>query len=181
MALEYINGLELAVEDLNEEKKEFDRALITKEYNTFNYIVWEFDGYSNFACSGFFVLKKDLLGNDIQNISDTTKRMSHIFVTIFPQIDKTYAIFSYTQSNKELFKDYIEQMNKLTIVQRKNYINNLIPLELENVVVKPSAWDSLSDTKKQEFDILFHSQLIDFEGISYSNILEATSYDFFSL
>lgn len=176
-----LRGLELSEKDLLYDKKKFDKALLKEKYNLFNYIVWEFKESAKFAASGFFSLVKDLNGNRMQNLNNEKHIIKHIFITIFPEESKTYVIFSWMKKNNIFFKRYIKQMNSLNIKQRKNYINHLIPLELENIVINPKAWNKLNYEQKDEFYRLFraHSS-IDYDNIC-KDMLEDTTYDLFSL
>lgn len=177
------SGFELAINDLESCKKEFDNALINEEYDILSSLVWEFEQPIKFAASGFTVLDKDLKGNRLQDLSDLTKEMKHVFVSIFPEGEKTYCIIAWLKSNNDLFKGYKEQISELDINQRKIYINNLLPIITENITINPEAWDRLEQYKKDEFGMLLYgmADLFSFESGENYNMLEPTSYDLFRL
>ncbi|EGT0000964.1 hypothetical protein I9Y31_003295 [Clostridium perfringens] len=177
------SGSELSINDLDECKKEFDNALITKNYDILSNLVWEFDHPIKFAASGFTILDKDLKGNTLQDLRDKTKKLNHVFVTIFPEGEKTYCIIAWLKSNDDLFKGYKEQISNLNITQQKVYINNLLPIITENITINPEAWDNLEQFKKDEFGMLSYgiADLFSFESGENYNMLEPTSYDLFNL
>ena len=39
-----------------------------------------------------------------------------------------------------MFSSYYEQLNGLDEVKKRNFINNLLPMISENLVVNPEAW-----------------------------------------
>lgn len=88
-------GNQLAVSDLEEAKKVFDQAIISKKYDVLTSVVWEFKKTINFAASGYTALTKDLNGKQIQDIMNHDIPMKQVFFTIFPERDKSYCILSW--------------------------------------------------------------------------------------
>lgn len=176
-------GFELAKNDLEAEKDEFDNALLSEKYDILTSVVWEFDNTIKFAASGFSALESDLQGKKIQDLNDTTKQMKHIFVTVFSEGEKSYCIISWLKSNNEVFKNYKEQITNLNVDQKKIYINNLLPIISENITINPEAWDKLEQYKKDEFGMLLYgmADLFTMETGEGYNMIEPTSYDLFEL
>lgn len=177
------SGFELAKNDLEVCKIEFDNAFLNKKYDILTSIIWEFDKPIKFAASGFTALAEDLDGNKIQDLTDIDSRMKHIFVTIFPEGERSYCIISWLKSNDTLFDSYKKQLNELDVQRRKIYINNLLPVITENITVNPEAWDKLEKYKKEEFGMLIYgmSDLYSVFSNEYYNMLEPASYDLFEL
>ncbi|WP_073007618.1 YecA family protein [Clostridium amylolyticum] len=180
---ENFSGFELAKDDLEVCRIEFDNALLNEKYDILSSVVWEFDKPIKFAASGFTALAEDLEGNKIQDLTDIDTRMKHIFVTIFPEGEKSYCIISWLKSNDTLFEGYKKQLNELDIHGRKIYINNLLPVITENITVNPEAWDKLEKYKKEEFGMLIYGMADLYSSFSdeYYNMLEPVSYDLFEL
>lgn len=51
-------GNALALQDLENDKDYFDRAILDKKYNILNFIVWKFNQPIKFAATGFYLQKK---------------------------------------------------------------------------------------------------------------------------
>lgn len=177
----FLKGLKLSVEDLKLEKEIFDKAILEQNYDVLDGIILEINKWCNFACSGFWVLTKDIKNNQIQNIEDKDIKLKHVFLSIFPENDKTYIILSWTKQNSNIFREYKKQLEALTEQERKNYINNIIPLEIENVVVNPDSWEKLERGIKDSFGLAYNGAFIGFDKLIYENILQNPGYDFFSL
>ncbi|EOR28086.1 hypothetical protein A500_01200 [Clostridium sartagoforme AAU1] len=180
---ENFSGFELAKNDLEVCKIEFNNALLNDKYDILTSIVWEFDETIKFAASGFSALAEDLEGNKIQDLTDVNTKMKHIFATIFPEGEKSYCIISWLKSNNGIFEKYKEQLNNLDCIQRKQYLNNLLPIITENITINPEAWDKLEAHKKDAFGMLFYGMADLFSMITNRtyNMLEEQPYDLFDL
>ena len=174
-------GMHLAINDLEPVKRKLDAALINKQYDTLTSIVWEFDGFSKFAASGFEAPTTDLEGTPIQNLLDFSIPACHIFYSVFPQNDSTYVIIAWLRENDELFSGIKQQLSGLSTEERKNYINNTLPICTENIAINPSSWDKLTQNEKDAFGILFwgFTILAEHEGHHF-NRLEKPTFDLFS-
>lgn len=175
-------GFSLAISDYEEEKTLFDKALVERRYDVLTSVVWEFDQFSNFAATAGEAPEYDLAGRKIQDLSVATVSARHIYISVFPENNKTYAIIAWLKEYNELFSSIKKRLDSLTEAERKNYINNTIPIIAENVVIKPSAWDAMSERAKQSFTQLFIG-MADFWGIDGEpyDRLATPSFDLFSL
>lgn len=182
---EYIetgNMFELSVQDLNKVKIIFDESLLKNDYhNKLNSLIWEFDQDSKFAATGFVALEKDLNGNRLQQIGDTSITMKHIFFISFPQNGKTFSIIAWLTENNELFKSFELQLMALTKEQSINFLSNLIILNTENLAINPEAWDSLSEIQKHDFYFTYNGWRFGIEDQIYESILERTEFNLFDL
>ena len=108
--------------------------------------------------------------------------MHHIYICVFPCNDKTYAIIAWVKQYDNLFLSIKEKLLSLTEKEKKNYINHTLPHITENIVVKPSSWDKLSENAKDEFGMLIWgmADLMEHEGIPFDRFSEP-SFDLFSL
>ena len=175
-------GFDMAVADYEEEKKIFDRALIDKDYNVLTSVVWEFDGFSNFAATGAEAPIFDFLGNQIQDLLNLSISVRHIYTCVFPENGKTYAIIAWLKEYDALFSTMKEKLDSLTEEEKKNYINNTIAITTDNLVIKPSSWDAMPRKSKQAFTILFlgWSDVLAVGGKSYDRFRKP-SFDLFTL
>ena len=144
-------GFELAIKDFLLDKKEFDNLIQNKCFNFLINRVWEFEGEVKFAGSCFYSPKKDFEGKRIQNAENVNEPLSHVFLTVFPQEGKTYAIISWLKKDELLFKSYGFSLDKLNNNERRNFISNELLRSGENIAINPESWDSLSKEKKELF------------------------------
>ena len=175
-------GNKMAIEDFIEDKKIFDKAILEKDYSVLTSIIWEFDKAVKFACTGFEALQYDLNNRRVQDLLDFSKPAQHVYVCVFPENEKTYCIISWFKKNDGMFSSYYEQLNGLDEVKKRNFINNLLPMISESLVVNPEAWEKLSQSQKNEFgSYVWGIETIAQEmGIKVDRT-EAPSYDMFEL
>jgi hypothetical protein len=175
-------GMHMAIKDFQYVKKIFDTALLTGNHDVLTSVLWEFDVPIKFAGTGFEAMEHDLEGNKIQDLLNPNVLAKHIFVMVFPEGEKTYCIISWLKENDVLFAGYKQQLLSLPEEKKKIYINNLLPMISENIVVNPEAWDRWEEYKRNEFGAIEFgmASLFETEG-DYWDRLESPVYDLFEL
>ena len=175
-------GMHLALNDFRPVKAKFDKALLDGKYDILTSVIWEFNQPVNFAGTGFEAMSRDLKGNEIQNLQNIQILAKHIFVTVFPESEKTYCIISWLKEKDDIFSEYFTQLQQLNEQQKRNYINNLLPMISENIVINPKSWDMWEENKKNEFSSLIWGMetLAETSGIIWDR-LESPAYDLFEL
>ncbi len=176
-------GFALAVNDYEEEKKIFDEALLTGKYDdVLTSIVWTFDNFSNFAATGAEAPYLDFESKRIQDLRNPEVPVRHIYISVFPENNKTYAIIAWLKRFDSVFSSIFKKLNKLTEIERRNYINNTIPIIAENIAIKPSSWEAISEQAKEEFSMIFFGlpDFMEMEGKKFDRFQKPT-YDLFSL
>ncbi len=108
------SGWEMAIFDYNEEKSLFDNAILQGKYDILTSMVWEFEGFSNFAVTGGEALTYDLYGKQIQNLLDPSTPAGHIYLCIFPENNKTYAIIAWLKKYDSLFSGIKDKLLSLS-------------------------------------------------------------------
>lgn len=175
-------GFTMAVDDFREEKSAFDDALLTKHYDVLTSIVWYFDGFSNFAATGGEAPSLDFDSNQIQDLLNPHIPVRHIYYSVFPENNKTIAIISWLKIYDDIFSSIKERLNKATDIEKRNYINNTLPMIAENIAIKPSSWEAMSEKAQEEFSMIFYglADFIELDGLKF-NRFQAPSYDMFLL
>lgn len=175
-------GFNLAVSDFEQEKQIFDKALLEKKYDVLTSLVWSFDGFSNFAATGAEAPSLDFSSKRIQNLLNPKVPVRHIYITVFPENDKTYAIIAWLKEYDKLFSTIKDRLCSLTEREKKNYINNTIPMVSENIVIKPSSWNAMSKSSQEEFSMIFYGlpDLMEMKGRKFDRFAKP-SFDLFAL
>lgn len=150
---DYFLGTVLGSSDNKKIKEKFDDAILNKNYDIIKYYVWEIPFKVNFCCCGMVQLFKDLLGNNINNyedLSDINKPMKNLFINIFPEKNKSYCIFSWLTDDFE-YNNFTIQFSKLTLKDKINYMNNMLPKETDKIFINPKLWNKWGSTIQQSF------------------------------
>ena len=163
-------------------KRIFDDALLNRKYDVLTSLVWTFDGFSNFAASGGEAPARDYENNLIQDLMNPSVPARHIFLSVFPENDKTYAIIAWLKQYDSLFSSIKERLMKTSNNEKRNYINNTIPIIAENICIKPSAWNALPKIEQDEFGMLFFglADIMETTGQKFDRF-QKPSFDLFDM
>ena len=88
----------------------------------------------------------------------------------------------YPYEYDDVFSTIKQRLDALTVQEKKNYVNNTLPFITENIAIKPSSWDALSEHEKEEFSMIFYGlpELMEIEGEKFDRF-QRTSFDLFAL
>lgn len=126
-----------AENDIIENKKIFDDAIIKNNFSIIDTEVFELPAFYPIAVSTAFYLDFDFEGN---NIIHSEERMENIFVTLLPNKNKTYFLISYFKQDKGLYGDLGNQLRKRNNL--KSDITMLIAAHTENVYFNPTYYET---------------------------------------
>src|SRR5699024_5803725 len=133
---------ELAIQDNQKIKDIFDRSINNNEFDILENIVWKLDYEIDFSTTSMFALEYDLEGNLLNDITSTEEeRMKNIFLTIFPEDNKSYIILSWLKEDGETYKNFKEQVKELKNEEVITFFNNLIVNNTENIAISPRLWN----------------------------------------
>ena len=175
-------GFSMAVDDFREEKSVFDEALLKKRYDVLSSVVWSFDGFSNFAATGGEAPSLDFDSNIIQDLLNPQTPVRHIYYSVFPENNKTFAIIAWLKDYDNIFSSIKKRLNETTDIEKRNYINNTLPMVTENIAIKPSSWEAMPAKSKEEFSMLFYgvADFIELGGKKFDRF-QKPSFDLFLL
>lgn len=176
------DGMKMAIRDFAIEKDVFDTAILSKKYDVLTSIIWTFDGHANFSGSGFDSPSVDMRGARIQDLRNIREAYKHTFLVVFPENNFVYAIIAWIKQNDSVFSGLYTQLNNLSVQERKNYINNILPHISENIALNPDSWSKWDSVQKSEFEYLV-SLLSSFDDMFDENFkyVEKPSFDLFAL
>lgn len=178
------NAIQSSTKEFKVEKDAVDKAILDSNMDVFESIVWRFDKEINFAASGAVIIEKDLEGKLLQDIK-SEKNLNHLIFSIFPEDNYSIAVFGILNKEDNPLHKLIFQLKDLTEVQRKNYINYLIPIATENLVISPSSWERTDVNFKEKFLDNFIDIYRMFEAIGFERNtgyqIDDQGYDLFDL
>lgn len=157
-ASSFMNYGEQSKTDIEENKKLFDVAIQTNNYNAIESEVIELANFYPIAASSAFYLDFDFEGNEILHSAD---RIENIFVTLIPKIkeNKSYFILSYFQEDKHLYGNLGEQLRKRD--KLKSDITMLLGAHTENVFFNPIYYKTFIEEHEQILHVLMSETQMD--------------------
>lgn len=176
------NGYELSTMDYEYEKEIFCKALLSHDYDVLTSIVWVFEGESHFAATGGEAPAYDANLKFIQDLSNPDICVRHIYYSAFSEDGKTYFLISWLKGFNEIFKAHFEKLLSLSLQERKNYVNNTLAVSTENVAIRPSSWNSMSEEQKNAYGMLFSGLIEISEAMGHPyDRLQEPGFDLFSI
>jgi len=175
--LRYYRALQMGISDNSQTKELLDQGLLTEDYNLLNHCVWEIPYEIEFATSTAFGLYYDINGQEINDYS-SDERIRSLFVSVFPAEQKSFCLFSWLGIDDAYYRAFGEQFSNLDDNDKKKYINNLLPVMTENIVISPRLWKAWGKSKQRDFETLFHLSVL-FERDSYRDLIQDTLFDLF--
>lgn len=151
----FLKGIEIGLSDLQEVKDLLDQSLLKEEFGAIKSIVICLDEECNFSVASAFNLEYDLENNLVNDLSNIAEKGKPLFLTIFPQNDKTYILLSYLKKDADIYKLFRNQVLNLSDKEITEKISWLITLYCENFVYSPEKWKILSDEDKKIFMEIF--------------------------
>jgi len=157
--------------DLIENKKIFDKAILTKDYSVINTEVFELDKFYPIVVSASFYLDFDFKGKEIKHSDD---RMENIYVTLLPIENKTFFLLSYFEQDKHLYGNLGNQLTERNNL--KSDITMLVGAHTENIYFNPIYYKTFIEKHEKDLKKLMMMTQFDQEIIN-----EKGGYDLYSL
>ena len=135
--------LQLKEKEFEPIKKHFDSEILAGAHNGIFTCVVKIAEQIKFADYAFIALSYDMNGNRIRH---TKKGVMHrIALTIFPEQGKSWLLMSCLEGEKKIYEKFFKQMQEATVQKLKFYLNMMLPLFSENMVLSPDLWKSWTE------------------------------------
>ncbi len=168
---EYYDFGEQAKNDLLNNRKIFDQAIIEKDYSRITTDILILDNEYPMAVSSASDLDYDFHANCISH-SDT--RLEQFYISLFPENGKTYVLFSYLKEDSNLYGNIVSQIKSGDRIESK--LSVLLAGHCENIFFKPSYYKSYIRHQEESISKLIMNTQSDFVGYDgYGRKLEPIS------
>lgn len=144
--------------EMQQYKLFFDNGLLSNDYSGLVTYIVEIPQLINFANYACIAPEYDLLGNRIKNIDRKKDSMSRIFLTVFPESDKSFILVSHLKSDAKSYTTFGSQLSFIDLNTIKYYFTIMLPLYSENVVLSPRLWDTWDMKTKKSFTFYANRQ-----------------------
>ena len=147
--IQYYRALSKTLEEMGCVKDFFDKGIMEKDYSGLETCIIELPESINFANYACVALDFDINGKKIRH---TRKGfISRIFITIFPEATKSYVIFSCLKSDYKIYRKLFQQLKVVNTNKVKYYLDLVLPLYSENVVISPRLWEKWSEEQQMAY------------------------------
>ena len=135
--------LQLKEKEFEPIKKHFDSEILAGTHNGIFTCVVKIPEQIKFADYAFIAPSYDMNGHRIRH---TKKGVMHrIALTIFPEQGKSWLLMSCLEGEKKIYEKFFKQMQEASVQKLKFYLNMMLPLFSENMVLSPDLWKSWTE------------------------------------
>lgn len=138
------NNLEM----MNECKMLFDNAIINEIYDCLESINIRLDYKVYFAAASCCCPMFDVFGNELVYFD---KQLPLLFISVMPDESYTNIIISWLKKDANYYTQFREQISKTPTRLVLKYINNLLPLNCENITIGPQLWNAWGEEGQSDF------------------------------
>lgn len=158
-SFEYVQqyrAITTTLKEMDEVKNFFDKGILNNNYSGLETCVIELQESINFADYACLALDFDMNGKKIKNSKNGF--ISRLFITIFPEETKSYIILSCLKSDYKIYKRFFEQLKNTNTDKVKYFLNLILPLYSENIVISPRLWEQWSDNQQLAYTFYANRQ-----------------------
>jgi len=133
---------------LNWYKNKFDDAILTNNYDILESTAITLEYKVYFAAATCFCPKFDVFGNPIVHGEFD---LPMLYISVIPDENHTMLIFSWFKEDHYVYSFFDKQLKMAPTRLILKYLNNLLPLNCENMTVGPLLWNKWSSAAKEDF------------------------------
>lgn len=141
--------LQLKMKEFEPVKEFFDSKIISGKYNGLFTCAVKIPEQIHFADYAYIAPDYDMNGKKIKH---TIKGVMHsLAITVFPENKCSWLLLSCLDDEKKIYENLFVQMQEAPIEKVKYYINLVLPLYSENMVLSPVIWNSWDNETKMAY------------------------------
>lgn len=129
-------------------KQIFEDGIIKNRYNELKSIYINLDYKVNFSVSSCFNLMYDLMGN---RIIHGEYDMPMVYIIIVTKEKSSTIIISWFKKDNIFYKFFEKQVDMVPIKFLLKYLNNLLSLNCENMVINPKLYEAWTEEQQKDF------------------------------
>lgn len=147
--------LQLRMKEFEPVKAFFDRQILAETDDGLYTCSIKIPKSISFADYAYIAPDYDMNGHKIRHTKHGL--MHRIAVTIFPEEKCSWLLLSCLNTEKEIYQEFFSQMQNASLDKLKYYINLVLPLYSENIVLSPELWESWDDQTQNAY--IFYANL----------------------
>ncbi len=141
--------LQLKMQEFEPVKQHFDLQIIGNTFEGVSTCAIRIPEQIKFAGYAYIAPDYDMHGKGIKH---TIKGIMHrIAITIFPEATQSWLLLSCLESEKYIYEKLFYQLETASIDKLKFYINMVLPLYSENMVLSPLLWKAWDEETQMAY------------------------------
>jgi SEC-C motif len=144
------SGAQSAISDNLFHKGEFDKLLLSKNFDDVRFACFYFDRTPDVMCSFAFNPSHDFQGRELQDLSDLDKRAKIIACSTIAFDHLGALIFTWLNSSDSVAGPLIESLEKVPEARKADVLLQMLFEVSENLHLRPEWWEGLSVTLQEQ-------------------------------
>ena len=141
--------LQLKMQEFEPVKKHFDSQILANTYDGVTTCAVKLPYQIKFADYAYIAPDYDLNGRKIKH---TIRGVMHrVAITIFPEVNQSWLLVSCLKAEESIYKTFFEQLSSATDDKLRFYINMVLPLYSENMVLSPELWNAWDEETQMAY------------------------------
>lgn len=156
---------QLSLQDLEATKVHFNEGLLNRKFDIIESVIIPFDYRFGIATSFTYSPYFDLKGNPMNFnhiVSKNSERLKANFVTLLPQFDKSYIIYSWLAEDRDFYNTLITSLRDIKKSDAKRIFKNLTLEYTENLIISPYLWNRFPEWVKDDISKRVIGEMDDF-------------------
>ena len=146
-------GFKTAIRDQKVIKKQYDKMLISEDFEKIKYYIVELDTLPSLMCSGCTNPSFDFHGNRLQNLTNLMSVCESISLSIVANDEnRGLIVFAWLGSDGGPCDRFVRSYHRLTSYQKVQSVIRIAFEFLENKYLNTNWWDNLDKTIKDSLD-----------------------------
>ncbi len=132
--------LQLKEQEFEPIKSHFDEQIMAGTFDGVVTCAIKISEQIRFADYAYIAPDYDMNGKKIKH---TVKGIMHrLAITIFPEVNQSWLLVSCLKSEQFIYEELFQQLKTASLTKLKFYINLVLPLYSENMVLSTELWES---------------------------------------
>lgn len=141
--------LQLKMKEFEPVKKHFDSQILANTYDGVTTCAVKLPYQIKFADYAYIAPDYDLNGRKIRHTIHGI--MHRVAITVFPEVNHSWLLVSCLKSEEAIYKNFFEQISSSSDDKLKYYINMVLPLYSENMVLSPDLWNAWDEETQMAY------------------------------
>jgi SEC-C motif-containing protein len=146
------DALRLAVRELESDKANCDKAILTQDYSGFSGCALRFGKIPTLACAGLTHPVYDFSGNTLQNLIDLDEPAFNISFTLLPADGGGVLALGWSVSGDRVCRAFVSSLLCVADARKSDAVVQLIFDSCENHVAQPDWWENLPSQLRLELE-----------------------------
>lgn len=145
----YEQGTALGMRDIARFRSVYDSCMLDTHQGGFKYSAIFFDKVLPIVLCSAWLVETDFHGNWLQKLGTNSEELELVAVNVTTIGDRTAALFGWVGGNAGPAQKFVESFHQLLDARKSSAIASMGFEHSENVYMRPSWWESLSESKKR--------------------------------